>query len=62
MINLLLGYTAIWAFYDKIIPLKRYQAVVKESGKTNYIEKLNNIMWHKIPPLVIKPLSFLNKI
>ena len=32
-------YTDFWAAYAQVIPNKRHQAVDKESGKTNHIER-----------------------
>ncbi len=45
-------YTDFWASYEKVIPKKRHQAVGKESGKTNHIERFNNIMRQRVSRLV----------
>ncbi len=51
-------YTDFWAAYQKVIPPKRHEAVGKESGKTNHIERFNNTMRQRISRLVRKTLSF----
>ncbi len=35
-------YTDYWEAYETVIPSKRHFAVGKESGLTNYIERLNS--------------------
>lgn len=34
-------YNDFWEAYEQVIPSKGYQAVGKETGKTNYIERFN---------------------
>lgn len=55
-------YTDFWAAYAQVIPSKRHQAVGKESGKTNHIERFNNTMRQRISRLVRKTLSFSKKL
>lgn len=55
-------YTDFWAAYAAILPSKRHQAVGKETGKTSYIERLNNTLRQRIARLVRKTLSFSKKI
>jgi IS1 family transposase/transposase-like protein len=55
-------YTDFWAAYAQVIPHKRHQAVGKESGKTNHIERFNNTMRQRIARLVRKTLSFSKKL
>ena len=38
------AYTDFWVSYEKIIPPKRHRAIGKETGQTNHIERLNNIL------------------
>lgn len=56
------GYTDFWAAYEEIFPNKRHKAVVKESGKTNHIERFNNTMRPRISRLVRLTLSFSKKL
>jgi IS1 family transposase len=35
-------YTDFWAAYAKVLPQKRHNAVGKETGHTNHIERFNN--------------------
>jgi insertion element IS1 protein InsB len=55
-------YTDYWEAYQTVIPSKRHQAVGKESGKTSYIERLNNTLRQRIARLVRKSLSFSKKV
>lgn len=48
--------------YACVLPSKRYKAVSKETGKTCYIERLNNIFLQRISRLVRKTLSFSKKL
>ena len=41
-------YTDYWEAYQTVIPSKRHEAVGKESGKTSYIERLNNTLRQRI--------------
>ncbi len=36
------AYTDFWAAYAAVLPSKRHRAVGKETGKTSYVERLNN--------------------
>ena len=47
-----------WVSYENVIPKKRHQAVGKESGETNHIERFNNTMRQRISRLVRSNLSF----
>ncbi len=51
-------YTDFWESYEGVIPSKRHRAVGKESGQTNYIERLNCTLRQRISRLVRKALSF----
>lgn len=55
-------YTDYWEAYEKVIPSQRHEAVGKESGKTSYIERLNNTLRHRISRLVRNNLAFSKKI
>ena len=44
--------------YQCVLPSKRHRVVGKESGKTSYIERLNNTLRQRISRLVRKTLSF----
>ena len=55
------AYTDFWSAYGQVFPRQRHKAVGKETGKTSYIEKLNNILRQRISRLVRKTLSFSKK-
>ena len=55
-------YTDFWEAYQMVIPSKRHRPVEKESGKTSYIERLNNTLRQRISRLVRKSLSFSKKL
>ena len=55
------SYTDFWSAYGTVFPQKRYKAVGKETGLTNYIERFNNTMRQRISKLVRKTLSFSKK-
>jgi IS1 family transposase len=55
-------YTDDWEAYVTVIPSKRHAAVGKDSGLTNYIERLNNTLRQRISWLVRKTLSFSKKL
>jgi insertion element IS1 protein InsB len=55
-------YTDYWEAYVNVITSKRHIAVGKESGLTNYIERLNNMLRQRISRLVRKTLSFAKKL
>ena len=44
-------YTDYWEAHQTVIPSKRHEAVGKESGKTSYIERLNNTLRQRISRL-----------
>ncbi len=54
-------YTDYWDAYNSVLPSKRHKAVDKDSGKTSYIERLNNTLRQRISRLVRKTLSFSKK-
>ena len=51
-------YTDFWEAYTSVLPKKRHKRVGKDSGKTCYIERLNNTFRQRISRLVRKTLSF----
>ena len=55
-------YADYWEAYKTVIPVKRHAAVGKDSGKTSYVERLNNTFRQRISRLVHKSLSFSKKI
>ena len=55
-------YTDFWQAYQCVMPGKRHQAVGKETGKTNYIERFNCTMRQRVSRLVRKTLSFSKKL
>jgi IS1 family transposase len=55
-------YTDFWQAYAEVLPSKRHQAVSKDSGKTNYIERFNNTLRQRVGRLVRKTLSFSKKL
>lgn len=57
-----LCYSDFWEAYEQVIPSKRHQAVGKETGKTNYIERFNCTLRQRVSRLVRKTLSFSKKI
>jgi insertion element IS1 protein InsB len=52
-------YTDFWEAYPQVLPSK---AVGKETGKTSYIERLNNTFRQRIGRLGRKTLSFSKKL
>lgn len=56
------SYTDFWEAYEQVIPSKRHQAVGKETGKTNYIERFNCTLRQRVSRLVRKTLSFSKKL
>lgn len=56
------AYTDFWSAYALVFPDKRHQAVVKETGKTSYIERFNCTMRQRVSRLVRKTLSFSKKL
>ena len=53
-----MAYTDFWAAYGAVFPSQRHKAVVKETGKTSYIERFNNTLRQRVSRLVRKTLSF----
>ena len=53
-----IAYTDFWAAYAAVLPSQRHRAVGKETGKTSYIERLNNTLRQRVSRLVRKTLSF----
>jgi IS1 family transposase len=53
-----IAYTDFWAAYAAALPSKRHRAVGKETGKTSYVERLNNTFRQRVSRLVRKTLSF----
>ncbi|MCI4624955.1 MAG: hypothetical protein L3V56_03245, partial [Candidatus Magnetoovum sp. WYHC-5] len=49
-------------YIEMFFLIKRHRSVGKESGKTNYIERLNCTLRQRISRLVRKTLSFSKKI
>ncbi len=45
------AYTDFWVSYEKVIPSKCHQAIGKETGQTNHIERLNNTFRQRISRL-----------
>ena len=56
------SYTDFGSAYRTVFPHKRHQAVGKETGMTNYIERFNNTLRQRISRLVRKTLSFSKKL
>ena len=55
-------YTDLWQAYQTVVPPERHQAVGKETGLTNHIERLNNTFRQRISCLVRQSLSFTKKL
>ena len=55
-------YTDFWAAYGLVFPAKRHQAVGKDTGQTNHIERFNNTLRQRISRLVRSTLSFSKKL
>jgi IS1 family transposase len=56
------SYTDFWESYAQIFPRSRHRPVEKKSGKTTYIERLNNTIRQRVSRLVRKTLSFSKKL
>jgi len=54
-------YSDFWEAYTKVFPCAIHEAVGKESGQTNHIERWNNILRQRIGRFVRKSLSFSKK-
>ncbi|MDV2997370.1 MAG: IS1 family transposase ISLysp1 [Chroococcidiopsis sp. SAG 2025] len=55
-------YTDFWSAYEQVIPEFRHQAVGKESGRTNLIERFNCTLRQRVSRLVRDTLSFSKKL
>jgi IS1 family transposase len=55
-------YTDFWSAYERVIPESRHQAVGKNSGKTNFIERFNCTLRQRVSRLVRDTLSFSKKL
>jgi insertion element IS1 protein InsB len=51
-------YSDFWEAYRAVLPEETHQAVGKESGQTNHIERFNNTLRQRLGCLVRKALSF----
>lgn len=51
-------YSDFWDAYAKIFPEKLHQAVGKDSGQTNHVERWNNTLRQRVGRFVRKSLSF----
>ena len=51
-------YTDFWDAYQKVLPAQPHQAVGKQSGQTNHIERWNNTLRQRVGRFVRKTLSF----
>ncbi len=56
------AYTDFWQAYKTVIPVKQHRAVGKETGQTNHIERLNNILRQRVSRLVRESISFSKKL
>lgn len=57
-----MSYTDFWSAYGVIFPSERHQAVGKESGQTNHVERFNCTLRQRVSRLVRKALSFSKKL
>jgi IS1 family transposase len=51
-------YSDFWSAYQAVIPDEQHQAVTKQSGLTNHIERFNNTIRQRLARFVRKTLSF----
>ena len=51
-------YSDFWEAYRAVIPSEQHEAVGKESGKTNHVERWNNTLRQRLGRFVRKTLSF----
>ncbi|WP_293910391.1 IS1 family transposase [Deinococcus sp.] len=51
-------YSDFWSAYQLVLPSVQHQAVGKDSGKTNHIERWNNTLRQRLAQFVRKTLSF----
>jgi IS1 family transposase len=55
-------FTDFYQVYASVLPSKRHKAVGKETGKTAYVERVNNTFRQRCARLVRKTLSFSKKL
>ena len=53
-----LCYTDFWGAYAMVIPSEQHEAVGKDSGLTNHVERWNNTLRQRLGRFVRKTLSF----
>ena len=53
------AYTDFWAAYATVLPKSRHRAIGKQTGKTSYIERLNNTLSTKGISFGAKNIVFL---
>lgn len=53
-----LCYSDFWQAYQAVIPSDQHEAVGKESGLTNHVERWNNTLRQRVGRFVRKTLSF----
>lgn len=51
-------YSDFWQAYQNVVPEEQHEAVGKDSGQTNHIERFNNTLRQRLGCLVRKTLSF----
>jgi insertion element IS1 protein InsB len=51
-------YSDFWEAYLSVVPSDQHEAVGKESGKTNHVERWNNTLRQRLGQFVRKTLSF----
>ena len=51
-------YSDFWEAYQSVIPKDQHEAVGKDSGKTNHVERWNNTLRQRLGQFVRKSLSF----
>ena len=51
-------YSDFWEAYKAVIPSEQHEAVGKESGLTNHVERWNNTLRQRLGQFVRKTLSF----
>jgi insertion element IS1 protein InsB len=51
-------YTDFWSAYQSVIPDDQHQAVNKQSGLSNHVERFNNTIRQRLSRFVRKTLSF----
>jgi len=51
-------YSDFWQAYHKVLPDEQHEAVGKQSGQTNHVERWNNTLRQRVGRFVRKTLSF----